>query len=131
MNKIGGLQILEQDKFPLLKRYANVFPITDRTIFAYDKVIYSNYDLPMNLVVHETVHFDQQEHFGLDKWVDMYLNDDEFRLEMEIEAYRKQLEFIKDSKLKARVWIESAQNLSSELYGNLVSRAEAIKLLKT
>ena len=84
------------NEFPLLERYKKKFPITEGTIFAYNNIIYADTFVPDHLVIHETEHFKQQEKYGLDEWVDKYLEDDELRLEMEVQAYRKQLNSIKD-----------------------------------
>jgi len=124
------INIRPQSEFPLLGRYKSIFKITDDTIFAYDHVIYSNNDLPRHLVIHELVHHEQQDHHGLDEWVDNYLNDEQFRLKMEVDAYTYQLKSIDDRNHRAKVWMESAKNLSSDLYGNIISYKEAIKLLK-
>lgn len=120
-----------QSEFPLIKEYQKVFKIDDRTIFAYDNKIYSNYDLTPDLIVHEYTHWKQQAEIGLDKWVELYLKSPEFRLEMELEAYKRQLESIKDRNTRDKVRIFSAQALSSELYGNLLSTKDAMFLLKT
>jgi len=117
-----------QHKFPLLERYREVFPITENTIFAYDGEIYSNNKLPHHLVVHEQTHHKQQKEMGLDKWVDMYLKYPQFRLTMEVQAYRNQLKFL-PRKEKRKVLKECIKTLSSNLYGNLVTKEEAKALL--
>lgn len=118
-----------QNEFPLLEEYAQVFPITDRTIFAYDHKIYCNYKLPLDLVVHEMTHHQQQDKYGLVYWVQEYLTDDNFRLEMEIEAYNNQLKSIKDRNFRFKVREECIKHLSSDLYGNIISREQARELL--
>ena len=121
-----------QSEFPLLKEYSKHFDITPSTIFAYDHKIYSNNSLPEHLIVHEQTHHKQQDEYGLDNWVEKYLNDNKFRLLMEIEAYQTQLKSIKDRNSRAKVAMESAKNLSSSLYGNIIDYKEALKvLLKT
>ena len=121
-----------QSEFPLLKEYSRHFDITPKTIFAYDHKIYSNGNLPEHLIVHEQTHHKQQDKYGLDNWVEKYLNDNKFRLLMEIEAYQTQLKSIKDRNTRVKVAMESAKNLSSSLYGNIIDYKEALKvLLKT
>ena len=120
----------KQKEFPLLKRYKKKFDVTDRTIFAYDGVIYCNYDLPRDLLIHEMTHLIQQEEMGVDTWVENYLDDIEFRLQMEIEAYRQQIISFRDRNDKAKCRIESAYTLSSPLYGSIISFEEALKKLK-
>lgn len=122
--------IRPQSEFPLLNRYKEKFPITNNTIFAYDNVIYCNYELPHDLVVHEMTHHKQQEKYGLDNWVEQYLNDNFFRLKMEVEAYRKQLDSIKDRNFRSKVRQESVSHLASDLYGNIVTVEEAQNLLR-
>lgn len=119
-----------QSEFPLLEKYKEKFPINQFTIFAYDGSIYCDYPLPPDLVVHETTHLKQQEKYGLDTWVDRYLNDNKFRLDMELEAYRKQLASIKDRELRFHVKQDCIDSLTSGLYGNLLNREDAKLLLK-
>ena len=119
-----------QKEFPLLERYSKVFPITEFTIFAYDGDIYCNYPLPPDLIVHEETHLKQQEKYGLDNWVEEYLNDKEFRLKMEVEAYKKQLASIKDREFRFHVKQDCIDTLTSSLYGNLCTKEEAKILLK-
>jgi hypothetical protein len=120
----------KQSNFPLLAEYAKLFDITDRTIFAYNNIIYSNYLLPKDLIVHEQTHFKQQEKYGLDNWVTKYLTDTKFRLDMEVEAYKAQLASIGDREIRNKIRIESVHNLSSPLYGGIISKEEARILLK-
>lgn len=119
-----------QIEFPLLEKYKEVFPITKDTIFAYDNVIYSNNNLPEHLIIHEKVHIRQQNEKGLDEWVFFFLKNPAFRLEQELEAYREQLDSIKDRNLKALVRMESAKNLSGGLYGDIITFQKALELLK-
>jgi hypothetical protein len=122
--------ILPQNKFRLLKEYKQHLPINDRTIFAYNDIIYSNYDLPQDLIVHEQEHFKQQKKYGLKNWVKRYLNEKSFRLEMEKEAYLVQLASIPDKGLREAVKKDCIEALSSGLYGK-ISKEEAEELLAT
>jgi len=116
-------------EFPLLKKYKKKFDISETTIFAYDNIIYANSQLPNHLIIHESTHFKQQEKYGLKKWVKKYLKNDEFRLEMEIEAYRNQVNSIKDRNQRNRLKIKCCRDLSSSLYGNLLTFDEAMKII--
>lgn len=120
----------KQSEFHLLEEYKKHFAVTKDTIFAYDHKIYTNNNLPKHLIVHEQTHHTQQDRDGLEYWVENYLNNPKYRLEQEIEAYKRQLESINDRNLRAKVWIESAKNLSSHLYGNIITYKEALKLIK-
>lgn len=123
------IKILPLNKFRLLKEYKKYFPINDRTIFAWNDIIYSNYDLPEDLVVHEKTHHTQQKKYGLMNWLKRYLNDKTFRLEMEKEAYLTQIKSIKDEGLKEAVRKDCIEALSSGLYGN-ITKEKADELLK-
>lgn len=119
-----------QVEFPLMERYKKAFPaINNQTIIAYDKDIYTNYALPPDLLIHEQRHLAQQEKYGLENWVEYFLKDAEFRMKMELDAYREQLKSIKDREFRNKVRLASAKTLSSELYGNICSYQEALKLL--
>ena len=119
-----------QSEFPLIERYKKVFPIDNKTIFAYNGYIYTNFILPPDLIIHEETHLRQQDQHGLETWVDKYLTDKQFRLEMELGAYIAQLKSIKDKEFRGKVRNESAKTLSGKLYGNLITYQEALKLLR-
>lgn len=122
--------IKPQNQFRLLKEYKKFLPnINDYTIFAYNNIIYSNHNLPEDLIIHEQTHFRQQEKYGMANWVKRYLNEKSFRLEMEKEAYIAQLESIKDPGLRTAVRKDSINALCSGLYGK-ISKEHAEELLK-
>lgn len=118
--------IKKQIEFPLMDLYKEHFNITNHTVFAYDNDIYTNSVLPDYLIVHEETHLRQQNDVGLDNWVDKYINDKDFRLEMELEAYRAQLKFVKDLNRRKRMLFICAKDLSSSLYGNIISLTDAM-----
>jgi len=120
----------EQKHFPLLERFKQHFKVTKDTIFAYDDVIYTNKLLTPDLLAHELQHLIQQKEAGLDNWVEGYINDPMFRLQMELDSYQTQLNSIKDRNLRARVRNKSALTLSSGLYGNIISYQDALRKLK-
>ena len=127
--KINNMDIRPVKEFPLLKKYKKKFDINEGTIFAYDNVIYSDFQLPNHLIIHENTHFKQQEEYGLKKWVKKYLKDDEFRLKMEIEAYKNQVNSIKDRNERNRLKINCCRDLSGSLYGNLLTFNEAMEII--
>ena len=124
------MQFKKQVEFPLLDEYRKIFDITDKTVFAYDDTIYTNYELSPDLLIHEETHLKQQEKYGLETWVLWYFNDLKFRLKVEVEAYRKQINSISDRELRFHIRQESIKNLSSGLYGDMVTENEARLLLK-
>lgn len=123
--------IRPQKDFPLMDEYKNQgFAISDKTIFALGEDIYTDYPLTNDLLVHELVHLRQQKEVGVKEWVYDFLYTPSLRLKYEVEAYREQLKSIKDGNRRFRVYIESANNLSSPLYGSIVTKKEALELLK-
>lgn len=122
---------LPQAQFPLLEEYRKVFDITPETIFAYDDTIYCDYGLPNHLIIHEITHHEQQKRDGLEYWVEHYLTDPAYRLRMEVQAYKHQLQSITDRNNKARLRLLCAKDLSSSLYGNICTYDEALGLLSS
>jgi hypothetical protein len=109
-------------------------------VFAYNGRIYNPAGLPMvaHLILHEQVHFKQQKEIGgADLWWDKWLEDDAFRLSQELEAYGEQYAFIlkvaeqglKDRNRRTKETLyylnALATDMSSEIYGNLISYSEA------
>ena len=119
-----------QKEFPLLKEYKKKFKVDDKTVFAYNKDIYSNYELSIDLQAHELIHLARQEEMGVGVWVKTYLDIPQFRLQEEVLAYKHQLEYYPDRNDKNRMRIQFAKTLSSNLYGEIVTLEEALKLLK-
>jgi len=112
--------IKPQKEFPLLEKYKQYFPIHDMVVFAYGEHIYTNYPLTPDLLIHEKTHLEQQKHYGLDTWVNKYLTDIVFRAKMEEEAYRKQLNSIKDRNERYRVKSKIRVDIDSGLYSGAV-----------
>ena len=113
-----------------MEKYKEFFEITDRTIFALYPDIYTNYPLTKDLFIHESQHLKQQEQIGVKEWVYDFLYNPQKRLEYEIDAYKVQLRSIKDRNQRDKIRRESASNLSSGLYGNIISYNDAFIALK-
>lgn len=122
--------IRPQVEFPLMDEYKKKFAITDKTIFALGEDIFTDYKLTPDLLIHESTHLKQQAKIGVKEWVYDFLEYPARRLEFEIEAYREQLKSIKDRNHRDKIRRESATNLSSGLYGNIISYTEAFQKLK-
>jgi hypothetical protein len=118
-----------QSLFPRLEEYKKKFKITPYTIFAYNKEIYANGELSDDLLIHELKHIEQQNRIGADKWVDKYLSNKNFRLNEEVEAYKAQIAFIRDRNDKYKLKVDCAKNLSSDLYGDIISYEDALNAL--
>lgn len=106
----------------------------DGIIFTYGDTVYSKYPLDEFKVVHEGVHVVQQTSMGKEEWWDRYLKDVEFRLSQELEAYTAEVKYIKenvkDRNEKSRLIHRICKDISSAIYGNIISYQEASKLLK-
>ena len=83
---------------PNIGQIKSVLPIGRNNIFCYGNVLYvpSKVEVPQDIMCHEEVHARQQSVYSAPSfWWDKYLGDKEFRLSQELEAYARQLEFVK------------------------------------
>jgi len=122
------VKILPLKQFRLLNEWSRHFNITEDTVIAYAGVIYSNKDLPQDVIIHELTHLRQQKEYGLKEFTRRYLTDRKFRLEMEKQAYFAQLASIEDEGLRNAVREDCIDALCSGLYG-IISRQEAEQLI--
>ena len=107
---------------------------TKNTIYCYGDIIFNPSGLPISddLMAHEEVHSKQQEPMGVENWWKLYLEDSKFRLDQEIEAYKAQVKYAKDNYqrwLRKKIMEVIVIHLSSDLYGNLITKEEAKKLI--
>lgn len=116
------------------------FSINPSVIFTYGDTIYSpnGRKLSVDLISHEEVHEKQQ---GDDPagWWRKYIDDVDFRIQQEAEAYGMQLRVytelncIKGSRFREarffRFLNQLSINLSSPIYGNILSKEEAKQLI--
>jgi len=119
---------------PNHKAISKVLKPTEYTIYCYGSTLYVPCGLPIpdELMAHEEVHSRQQEKMGVEKWWDRYLEDREFRLKQEIEAYKAQAEYSEanyDRHERRSLKKDIIKHLSSDLYGNLITKQEAKKLI--
>lgn len=104
-------------------------------IITYYPKIHTPIQLTEAKLVHELTHLKQQEEYigGVKDWWARYLQDDEFRLSQELEAYRQEvvwiMENIRDRSKRYFLIRQIRKDLSSSIYGGLVSFEEATKLL--
>lgn len=123
------------------RRFPNLQP---GVVFAYGNTIYvpggapkvgslivpAGAELPHHLVVHEEVHFDQQERIGgPESWWNHYLLDDAFRLEQEVEAMVAELAAVPNRADRRRLQARRVKELSGPMYGRLVTKDAARDLL--
>jgi len=105
---------------PNIESIKMVFPVNGNTVYAYGDIIYSpqGEKLRPDLIYHEHVHSEQQAG-DPEAWWGRYLTDVDFRLSQEIEAYAKQVQFVRvhtTAKLAKACLEECARQLSSPLY---------------
>lgn len=121
-----------KEKPPIYDKCVEKFGVDweDGVIFTYGENIYCKNDLPENKIVHESVHIKQQGD-NPDEWWERYFNDTEFRLVQEVEAYRAETQWanykIRDRNNRMRLIMQNAKDLSSPMYGSIISFQEALK----
>lgn len=102
---------------------------TDGIIFVYDADIYCAYDIPKQKLVHENVHIEQQKSMGAEAWWKKYFEEEGFRLAQEVEAYRKEWDWVRGQDWprfqKTRALIGMCTDLASPIYGELCTVPEA------
>jgi hypothetical protein len=122
---------------PNIEKIKKVFPECEEmgAIFCYGNKIYNpkGIDIPEDIIFHEYTHSIQQGK-NPEAWWKMYLHSKDFRLNQEIQAYAAQYNFIrkhiKDREVVYRSLLESAKQLASPLYGNLLKPTEAKNAIK-
>lgn len=105
-------------------------------IAAFGDTIHAKHPLPDHLEVHESIHLHQQKYskiYAIWWWI-KYIVSKKFRLSQELEAYRNEWHFIQyESSYSMNQKLDRLEhivfNLSSKLYGNIVSHDEAISLI--
>jgi hypothetical protein len=122
---------------PNFEAIVAVFPAAERkgVVFAYGDTVYVNGDatLPAQLVVHESVHLEQQRAMGGPEiWWSRYLVDARFRYQEELVAHRAEYRTLKriSNGLAKKHLRFIAERLSSPLYGSVVTLQQARKAIK-
>lgn len=105
------------------------------TVFAYGDTLYNptGAKIPDHLLVHEQTHTKQQA-MSPDLWWRQYIADAQFRLQQEVEAYGNQYAYISEiasNRVRREFLHTFSKTLSSEMYGSIVSYAEADRLIRT
>jgi hypothetical protein len=125
---------IKNRKPEIYERLNKVFGVNwdDGIIITYGDTIYCKYPLTPEKIAHETIHTIQQQ--DPVAWWDKYIEDVDFRISQELEAYKAECEFIKKGNKsrneKYQLIRQNAIDLSSFIYGNIISFSEAYKLLK-
>jgi len=102
-------------------------------IITYGDIVYCKWRIKEPKITHEKVHTRQQKEMGVEKWWDRYIKDREFRLDQELEAYKAEVGWIKNSVkdfvLRDAMITKVVMDLSSDMYGRIVEFDDAKGLL--
>lgn len=123
---------------PNIDAIKKVFEVRDTTVFAYGDTLYNpgGWKIGEDLIAHEMVHQKQQ---GANPalWWERYIAEPEFRLSQELPAYRRQFQvfrkslgqysFLEKNKRQNQFLSRVAGDLSSPLYGNIITYNEAFR----
>jgi hypothetical protein len=107
----------------------------DSIVFTYGDKLYNPSDAQIadHLMVHEETHRKQQSQITPQEWWRKYLADEKFRLDEELLAYRLQYRFMKTKgyprNYRRDVLNKIAKDLAGKMYGHIISRDEAKRLI--
>jgi hypothetical protein len=124
-----------KQKPPVYERCEEMFGVKWKKgiIMTYGNTIHCKYRLKEPKITHESIHVRQQLETGVEEWWDRYFEDEQFRLDQEVEAYKAEIKWIrhnvKGMDLKSRMIEKIVDDISSEIYGSIVTKKEALELL--
>ncbi len=127
---------LEKPPFGLYERAEKQFGVVweDGVVFTVSDIVYSPYSITPDLLVHEKTHEKQQRVIGTKLWWEKYFDDEPFRLEQELEAYRAQYAYLKATMKDREKLFKKlhfiCSKLSGTMYGNIISYSEAMEKIK-
>jgi len=134
----GGV-IISPTRPPNYEAIVAAFPVVKSKygiIFTYGHVIHNpdGISVTPDLHAHEQTHTIQQTSFGMtpERWWEQYINDVDFRLKQEVEAYRAQYNFVMENygRDQRRALLKHiTKALSGSMYGRIVTVAGAKKLV--
>ncbi len=134
------MKIIDHEFPPNYEAIIAVFPYAatqKHVLFSYGDKIYnpSGKEIPPYTIAHEEVHSREQLHGTAECWWNTYFHDPKFRLQEELAAYRVEYRVFcklhKDRNERAGFLNFIAVNLSGPGYGNLCSKDEAMKQIRT
>lgn len=121
---------------PIYERANKLWGVTmeDNVVFTYGDICHcKDGSIPAWLEAHEIVHTKQQGDSPAEWW-ERYFEDPTFRFGQELEAYKAQYKFIlstvKDRNAQFRWLNKFATDLAGSMYGALVSKTDAMRLIK-
>lgn len=124
---------------PNIRKIREVFgELPKGMVFCYGNIIYAPDSIsgmidPF-LMKHEQTHSKQQAEIGRDKWWELYLKSTDFRISQEVSAFQNQYKegkkYIKDRN-QLSVWlVRLARELSSDVYGNILTFQDALDAIR-
>lgn len=122
---------------PNIEQIRKVFEIPYEACFTYGDVLYNpnGGEVDTALMKHEETHARQQKEIGVDKWWKLYLAYRDFRASQEVEAYqnqyKEQKKHTKDRNELNRYLTRLAKDLSSEMYGKVMTTTEARQVIRS
>lgn len=120
---------------PMYDQIAAKFDLGPRTIFTWHDKIYnpSGGRVSGDLMAHEIIHMVQQNGFPA-TWWRRYLDESEFRLDQEVQAYGRQYEYLcsqnSNRNFQFQVLMQLGLFLSGPMYGNLTTLENATQLIR-
>ncbi len=119
---------------PNIEKIRAVFPLHKGIIFTYGDTLYNpdKGNIDEALIKHEETHTRQQGD-NPDEWWEKYFVDIDFRASQEIEAYRNQYQYAVENysrPMRRALLKQISKDLSSAMYGNIISKEEAISSIK-
>lgn len=120
---------------PNIEDIRKMFPLHKGIVFTYGDVLYNpdNCFIDNYLQYHELTHAFQQKN-KVARWWKLYLEDKAFRFTQELEAYQNQYNLFcqqhKDRNKQNYYLNKLSADLSSEMYGSICSRSEAMRAIK-
>ena len=130
---------MSQEKPKIYQKLAEKFGVDwdNNLIITYGDTIHCKIkNLEPHVIIHEEVHIKQQKEYGVAEWWNRYIDDEVFRLSQEVEAYKKQVNYIREhtedmNRQRRRIWLKQiAIWLSGPMYGNLLTYEKAVEVLK-
>jgi len=120
---------------PNIEEVREAFPLSGKEIFTWGDTIFNpnGNKLPAQLIAHEEVH-ERQQGMDPDLWWKRYIKNPAWRLEQELEAHQVEYRvYCRTYGDRNRQWAylrEISKRLASPMYGNMVTTAEAMKLIR-
>jgi hypothetical protein len=121
-------------KPPNWQRIADTFPVDwNSIIIAYYPNIHCGVEVSNQKQAHEEIHLSRQRDLGVDLWWEYYLTNPSFRLNEELEAYKVEVEWVKENiatRNQRRFLLDKIySDLSGSVYGFICSYEEAKRML--